>query len=283
MKYWTEMRTALTLARLGTVSATAVELSIHRATVNRHVDTLESAFGGPLFQRHARGYALTEAGQDLLEVASRADEMFSELEGRSKSRASQVSGKLTVSALAGIAPSNMRAITEFNKAHPSIEIEYVAEHRLARLEYGEAHVAFRAGPKPTELDYVVRPYRPIRFGLYASQSYIDRHGMPDFNDLSKHQFIVPSKGTGATPYTNWLAENVPPSAFALKTNDYMVRRTAICHGMGLGFIDDQETSFLNCVVEIMPPSDVFEVNLWVVTHVDLHRSPKVQALLEFLS
>ena len=44
------MRTALMVARLGTVKAAAEALGVHRATVSRHVDTLEAAFRAPLFQ-----------------------------------------------------------------------------------------------------------------------------------------------------------------------------------------------------------------------------------------
>jgi len=84
MQFWTELRTALMLARLGTVSAAAEALGVHRATVNRHIDTLETEFQAPLFQRHARGYTLTEMGQEMLEVVGRADEMFSDLLGRSR-------------------------------------------------------------------------------------------------------------------------------------------------------------------------------------------------------
>ncbi|MEM9477024.1 MAG: LysR family transcriptional regulator [Pseudomonadota bacterium] len=282
MKYWTEMRTALVLARAGTVSGAAAELGLHRATVNRHIDTLEAVFGGPLFQRHARGYSLTEAGQDMLEVASRVDEMLGDLEGRSRNRASQVSGKLIVTAVPGVAPRIMGSVAAFRLAHPDLDLEFRADTDLARLEYGEAHVAVRTGPKPTELDYVVRPSQPIRFGLYASQRYIDREGLPSLDTLDGHQFVVPMRSTSATPYADWLSKHVRPEAFALRCNDYTVRRLAICHGVGIGFIDAEEAEFQCDLVELMPPSDDFAINVWIVTHVDLHRSLKVQAFLDFL-
>src|SRR6056297_1174072 len=145
MQYWTELRTALMVARFGTVSSAAEALGVHRATVNRHVETLEGAFGAPLFQRHARGYALTDAGRDMLEVAARADEMFADLAGRARGKAGQLSGSLIVTALSGVAPLVMPAIRAFHIAHPQIALEFVAGAQLARLEHGEAHVAIRAG------------------------------------------------------------------------------------------------------------------------------------------
>ena len=64
---WDEIRTAFQVARLGTVSGAADVLGVHHATVIRHIDALEKRLGTRLFQRHARGYTPTEAGNDLLE------------------------------------------------------------------------------------------------------------------------------------------------------------------------------------------------------------------------
>ncbi|NKW72158.1 LysR family transcriptional regulator, partial [Rhodobacteraceae bacterium R_SAG10] len=73
---WDEFRTALEVARLGTVSAAAEALGVHHATVIRHIDALEARLGVKLFQRHARGYTMTEAGEDLRQVASTTDEQL---------------------------------------------------------------------------------------------------------------------------------------------------------------------------------------------------------------
>ncbi len=63
---WDEIRTAFHVARVGTVSGAADALGVHHATVIRHIDALEGQLGVKLFQRHARGYTSTEAGNDLL-------------------------------------------------------------------------------------------------------------------------------------------------------------------------------------------------------------------------
>ena len=69
LENWDEIRTAFQVARLGTVSGAADVLGVHHATVIRHINALEKRLGVRLFQRHARGYAATEAGRDLLGVA----------------------------------------------------------------------------------------------------------------------------------------------------------------------------------------------------------------------
>jgi len=282
MEYWTELRTALTLARLGTVSAAADALGVHRATVGRHVDTLEGAFGAPLFQRHARGYVVTDAGRDMLEVAGRADEMFADLAGRARGKAGQLSGSLIVTSLAGIAPLVMPAIRDFHLAHPQIALEFVAGAQLARLEHGEAHVAIRAGAKPEMPDYVVTLFRRLRFGLYASQSYIERAGMPDPDRLDGHRFVGNISAPDRAPFAGWMKANVPSDALALQTTDLLVLRSAVCDGLGLGFLAEHDACSRSDLVEVIPPGEAWSAALWTVTHVDLHRTTKVQAFLERL-
>ena len=63
MDNWDEIRTAYHVARAGTVSGAAADLGVHHATVIRHIDALEARLNVKLFQRHARGYTATEAGQ----------------------------------------------------------------------------------------------------------------------------------------------------------------------------------------------------------------------------
>ncbi|MEM9812592.1 MAG: LysR family transcriptional regulator [Pseudomonadota bacterium] len=283
MRYWLELKTALVLSQLGTVSAASREIGVHRATINRRIDTLESAFQTRLFHRHARGFSLTDNGRDIIQVAARADEMFADLQARQRGSAKLVSGTLILTSVAGLAATVMPAITAFQRQHPETKIEFIAEARLLQLETGEAHIAFRGGPAPKEPDYVVIPFRPVRFGLYASKDYIERHGRPDLSDLSElrhHRFIGPSPEQDYPPYTQWIIDNVPEECIALRTGSRHVRTLAICHGVGIGFIDNQHAPFLEELVELLPPADELKVDLWIVTHVDLHRTSKVQAFLE---
>lgn len=280
MQHWTELRTALMLARHGTVSAAAEALSVHRATVNRHIDTLETAFQTKLFLRHARGYTLTEGGQEMLDVVSRADEMFTDLAGRSRGRSGQLSGTLVVTALSGVVPLVMPALREFHLVHPQIELEFAASADLARLEYGEAHVAFRAGPKPDTLDYVVKLFRRICFGLFASRGYVSSCGQPESGDWAGHAFVGSTDGTSHMPYAQWMKTNLGTENLVLKTEDQQVINTAVKEGIGLGFLADHDAADDPDLIEIVHPSQDWSVPVWVVTHVDLHRTEKVQQFLK---
>ena len=282
MQYWTELRTALMLARHGSVSAAAEALGVHRATVNRHVDTLEGAFQTRLFQRHARGYALTESGQEMLEVAGRADEMFADLAGRNRGRSGRLSGKLVVTALAGAAPLIAPALRDFHFEHPEIALEFTATADLAQLEHGEAHVAFRAGPKPETPDYVVRLFRHVRFGLYASRDYVRRRGRPEIGALDGHSFVGFKDETSRLPFAGWMRDHLGAGARLIRVTDPEVLGTTVRAGLGIGFLAEHDAARDPDLVEILPPSEAWSAPIWVVTHVDLHRTEKVQRFLEKL-
>ncbi|MBL8254984.1 MAG: LysR family transcriptional regulator [Pseudoxanthomonas mexicana] len=59
-------------ARLGSVSRAAGELHVTHGAVSRHIRTLETALGRPLFVRDGRGLALTADGQRLRDLAGDA-------------------------------------------------------------------------------------------------------------------------------------------------------------------------------------------------------------------
>jgi len=155
--------------------------------------------------------------------------------------------------------------------------------RVFRLEYGEAHVAIRAGAKPREPDNVVQPLTRLRMGVFASRGYVEKHGLPKQpQDLANHSLVGATGVMARAPIQVWLAERAGPAGFAFAATDNMTIETAVKSGAGIGII-------LRCrgladpnLVEVMDPGPDLETPLWLVTHVDLHRTPKVQAFLAHL-
>jgi DNA-binding transcriptional LysR family regulator len=283
MDNWDEIRTAYQVARLGTVSAAADVLGVHHATVIRHIDALEGRLGVKLFQRHARGYTATEAGEDLMRVGQATDDQFGQLEGRIKGRGSDVSGELVVTSLASIAPLLSPVLVEFQQDYPDLLIRYLTDARVFRLEYGEAHVAIRAGSVPQEPDNVVQRLGYLNVGLYASKSYIKAHGKPDgVEDFKNHRFVSDDSLKTRAPFHKWLFEVSPRETHVFRGTDQLALENAVFAGAGIGFLPRFVGETRDDVVEVMEPLDDWHGNLWLVTHVDLHRTVKVQSFLTFL-
>ncbi|ETD03242.1 LysR family transcriptional regulator [Rhodobacter capsulatus] len=280
---WDEIRTAYQVARMGTVSGAAEVLGVHHATVIRHVDALETRLGTKLFQRHPRGYTPTEAGQQLLAVGQATEDQFAQLAARIAGAGEEMRGELIITSLPALAALVMPAMAELMRAHPALVLRYITDPRVFRLEYGEAHVAIRAGARPTEPDNVVSQLGVNRTALYAAPEYIERHGRPKGpNDLAGHRFVGPDSRESRAPFFRWLAEQVPPEAMVFMANEMASQQAAIEAGLGLGFLPVLQGRAIPRLVEVVAPMTDWDSPFWLVTHVDLHRTPKVQAALKAL-
>ncbi len=283
MENWDEIRTAFQVARKGTVSGAAEVLGVHHATVIRHIDALEGRLGVKLFQRHARGYTPTEAGLDLLQVAQATDDQFGQLAGRIKGRGADVSGELVVTSLASLATQIVPVLIAFQAEHPDVLVRYLTGERLFRLEYGEAHVAIRAGVVPDQPDNVVQPLLKLPIAAYASRGYVKKHGIPKGpEDYAHHRFVGDDNRNSRAPHNTWMREHVPDSAITFRCTDTNAVIAAVKAGAGIGFLMDMGAAQIPDIVEVHAPRPEWAAPLWLVTHVDLHRTTKVQALLRFI-
>lgn len=283
MENWDEIRTAFQVARLGTVSGAAEVLGVHHATVIRHIDALEKRLGVKLFQRHARGYTPTEPGRDLLSVAQTTEEQFAHLVSRIRGQGETVSGELVVTSIAGIADLLVPVMTDFQEKWPDVRVRFLTDMRVFRLDYGEAHVAIRAGNGPEEPDNVVQPLTRMKAGLYASRGYVESQGKPASEaEFKGHRFVCADNEMSRAPFHRWLRATVQPDQIVFAATEQAALEHAVRRGVGMGFITTLRAAEDADLVEILPPRPEWESSLRIVTHVDLHRTKKVQAFLTHL-
>ncbi|MFD0859719.1 LysR family transcriptional regulator [Roseovarius aquimarinus] len=283
MENWDEIKTAYHVARAGTVSGAAATLGVHHATVIRHIDALEARLGVRLFQRHARGYTATEAGADLLSVAREADDRFAQLAGRIKGHGGDVSGDLVVTSLAAFNHFLVPALAAFQETYPDLTVRYLTGERLFRLEYGEAHLAIRAGAAPDQPDNVVQPFFEQPVAPYASSAYIARHGLPQSAEaLAEHRIVGHADTDSRAPTARWMASALPPDVTAFRSDDPHAQWQAIEAGIGIGFMPCLRAAALGDLRQVLPPRPEWASPLWLVSHMDLHRTAKVRALTAFL-
>ena len=283
MENWDEIRTAYHVARLGTVSGAAEVLGVHHATVIRHIDALEKRLGAKLFQRHARGYTPTEAGRDLLSVAQTTEEQFAHLSSRIKGQGETVSGELVVTSISGMSDLLTPVMVSFQEKWPEVRVRFLTDMRVFRLDYGEAHVAIRAGSGAEEPDNVVQPLTRIQTGLYAAKSYVERHGKPASEaEFDQHRFICSDNEVSRAPFHRWLRATVSPERITYAATEPAALEAAVRQGAGIGFLAAYRGAEDPDLVEVLPPRPEWEAQLRIVTHVDLHRTRKVQAFLTHL-
>ena len=171
------------------------------------------------------------------------------------------------------------ALAAFQTAHPGLMVRYLTGERLFRLEYGEAHVAMRAGAAPDQPDNVVQPFVTLNHGLYAAKGYAARHGLPETEaELARHHFVADDTGQSRAPFLRWLRAAVPADRVSWRAAQPPAQREAVLAGAALGFLPVFVARGNAELIEVLPPRPEWASPLWLVTHVDLHRSAKVQTL-----
>ena len=157
------MRHFLEGARSGSVSQAAARLFVASSAVSRQIARLEDSLGTPLFERHARGWAPTPAGERLAAHLRTAQldieqviEQVRDLGGRSAQR-------IRIACTEGFAGHFMPQVMRgFESAHPGTQLELHVgspDGVSTLLARGEADVA---------LKYVVAPEPGLRIAHSAA-------------------------------------------------------------------------------------------------------------------
>jgi len=215
-----------------------------------------------------------------LSVAQTTEEQFGQLVSRIKGQGEVVAGELVVTSITGMAGLLTPVFADFQTEFPAVVVRYLTDLRVFRLDYGEAHVAIRAGAVPQEPDNVVQPLVRMRNGLYAARSYEARHGLPaSVAEFGRHRFIASDNADSRAPFYIWLHKNAPPEAITYRVTEPAATEAALRAGAGIGFHPAYLAEGDPDLVEVLPPRPDWEAPLWIVTHVDLHRTLKVQSFL----
>jgi DNA-binding transcriptional LysR family regulator len=223
---WNDLRHFLAFARQGSTVAAAKALGVNQSTVHRRLVELERRLGSRLIERHIGGYRLTELGEELQPYAERVEAAVAALERRLASCDQDLTGTIRVTCPASVADRLARThlLDVFHARHPSLQVELVMSDRFLDLSKGEADIAIRAG-ESRDGSLVGRKIAEGRWGIYASRSYVERHGRPERLEDIDHHFVVAPDGAIA-PHATIAArsDNWPGFVLAVKSGSGLVAR-----------------------------------------------------------
>ena len=124
----------------------------------------------------------------------------------------------------------------------------------------------------------MRPFLKLRSTFYAHTRYIERHGLPKTEaELSDHHFIS-HDDPGRAPFFAWLESTVPARNIVLRSGSQRVLAESLLAGIGIGFMPTFMAAPIPQLHQVMPPRPDWAMPVWLVTHVDLHRTAKVRAI-----
>lgn len=279
---WDDVRIFLAVARSGQILGAAKSLGLNHATVARRLTALEEALGSKLFTRKTNGSELSGEGERFLVHAERIESAMLAA-SESTGADSLLEGTVRVGAPDGFGVAFLAPrLGELTERHRGLRIELVPVPRAFSLSRREADIAVTL-ERPREGRLVARKLTDYRLGLYAAQSYLDRHGTPaSLDDLADHRLVGYVEDLLYAASLDYTAEFLKGWSSSLAVSSAMGQTEAVRAGAGIGILHAFMAQGESSLVQVLPASTLTR-SYWTVVHEDLRNIRRVALVAEFLA
>lgn len=281
---WNDLRTFLAVAETGSTLAAGRRLRVSQTTAARRVAALEAALGLTFFERRQAGYALTPAGEALLEPARAVEAAAASLAEAAASQSREATGIVRLTTLEIYAATILPPILkDLHDAHPGIVIDLDTAEEQRDLAAGAADIALRTSAGPSGGGLVGRRIAHDPWTLYCSRDYAGRHPCPHTReDLARHPFIG-GGGPGLwRRYRAWLQRLGLEESVAMHHDTAVGLLASVRAGFGVtvlpSFFAERDPDLVRCI----DPVGGDETSLWLLTHERLRHTPRVRAVMDFV-
>jgi DNA-binding transcriptional LysR family regulator len=273
---WQDLHYFLALARKGSMFAAAKELHVDHATVSRRIAALETSLGLRLTERLPRRTTLTEQGRVIASVADEMNRIADRVYLQAKSLSAAPTAVIRISASPAVAAQLIApAVADFMQKHPGIALSLSGVSHHVQLDKGEADIAVRLA-RPEDPDLITRRVGTMRFGLYASPSWLD---MPPESWV----FIAYERSLEHVTQQKWLESLLNGRRIIFRASDLMAQQEAARRGLGVVtlpcFMGDADRSLVKLAVNSPPPVR----SIWLVAYPEHRRDPSAVRVMEFLA
>jgi DNA-binding transcriptional LysR family regulator len=278
---WDDLRVLLALHRHRSFLAAGKALGVSTSTVARRIDALEASLGRTLVHRSSAG---TSVEPDALELVSLAEQLELGLRAARRDEGeSALSGTVRVTMGEGFVRPATQVLSELRRKHPMLHLEVVSETQLVDVARREADVAIRKARSSSPV-LVERRMGQLRFGLYASQSYVERRlrgGFLRAGDYSRHDFVGYDRSMQQLPQQQWLLAQGAERFTFLSNSDFALQE-ATEQGQGICLMAEalgrSLPGLVKLDIDVEPPS----VPVYLVFHRELRRVPRVRLVTDAL-
>jgi len=274
---WGDLRFVLETVRHGGLSGAARALGVNHATVARRIAAAEAAIGTALFDRRPTGYVPTQAGQDAVRAAEAFEHHSATLHRTIAARDTTINGPLTVTAPQLMIQTALAPIlSDFATLYPDVGLSVIGANAPLNLARREADVAIRIADTP-DPDLVGRQVAQQASAVYASHDYLKQLAADPEKRLHWLRFLhweAPQKA---------VIQAYPALRIVMHLDDMVAMQGMVRAGLGATrmpcFLGDGDPALAR-----VPGLPLFPYPpIWVLTHADLRRVPRIAAFTRFVS
>ena len=280
---WDDLRLFLAVAREQSLSGAGKVLRLDPATLGRRVARLESTLEVGLFVKSPQGYALTEAGQQLLERAEDAEQAMRLATAGVAEHGAELSGQIRIGAPDGCANFVLPQVcARIAVAHPALDIQIVALPRVFNLSRREADMAVGVSA-PTGRRLVVEKITDYQLHLAASSVYLAGNpAITRVSDLKQHRIVGYIPDMIFDRELDYLAD-MGLGRVHQASNSVAVQVQMIRQGAGVGIVHDFSLPFAPEVRRILPQDVALKRAFYLIRHADDARNRRLGQFATLLS
>ncbi|MDD2738363.1 MAG: LysR family transcriptional regulator [Methylomonas lenta] len=146
---WDDLRYFVEVVRSGNVTEAGSRLGVNQSTVSRRIAQLEHQLGKALFDRTAKGWVITPAGEKIVMLAEEMANQANAIHRKIESDSEDVSGLIKVTASdVCFKRFVLPVIRDFKRGHPDVDFELIAAEEVLNLAGREADIAIQAIIEP---------------------------------------------------------------------------------------------------------------------------------------
>jgi DNA-binding transcriptional LysR family regulator len=285
---WDKLRVFHAAAEAGSFTHAAEKLKLSQSAISRQVSALEHDVGVPLFHRHARGLVLTEQGEMLFRTAHDVLMKLETVKSRLTETKDRPSGLLRVTTTVGLGAGWLTdRVPEFLALYPDIQLQLLLANEELDLTMRQADCAIRLR-QPQQPDLIQRRIFTVHFHIYASPSYLAKHGTPaTLADLDEHRIVTFGEGIPVhISDVNWLETAARPDgtrrANVLQINDILAIKRAVEGGAGIAMLPDYVAGKDTSLVPILTETEVPSFDTYFAYPDAMKHQVKLQVFRDFL-
>ncbi|NWN81697.1 MAG: LysR family transcriptional regulator [Halomonas sp.] len=284
-----QLQVFATVARLGTVSAAALELSLSQSATSQALSELERHLGVVLFERHGRRLYLNGLGRHLMPRAEQLLDGVEAFVAAATEPEGELHGALDVAASATVGTYLLPGLVGgFSEAHPRADLRLRLRNTLEvmtdvlRLE---ADLGLIEG-ECREPRLASEPWREDRLVVVCAPSHpLARCGRLDDAGLGEAAWILrePGSGTRAVFEQAMLDRDMLPRV-RMELGQHEAIKQAVRAGLGLGCLSRLSVADELARGELIALDSALSLRrtFSLVWHPERYRSPLWQAFKVFL-
>lgn len=230
-----------TVAQTGTIVAAAAELKVTAAALTSRIKLLEEDAGVALFDRAGGRLYLTDAGHEVVNVATRIDLALAELRNTLSAHRGMHAGRITVGVVSTAKYFAPRLIAAFARQNPRIELSISVGNRAEVVGWLRDYAIDIALMGRPPLDF---PVRSEAFGphpqvvIAAPDHVLAKRAGIEKTELGAESFIVREEGSGTRSVFDYFFDGVvvrPPRVHVEIGSNETIKQ-AVMAGLGLTLI-----------------------------------------------